>query len=207
MVLSIVERIKGFLFSPSATFDASREDTLGDAFKYFVIILAIYAVLIAIVVVAAFSLISGMLSMFGVPELPFGAARGLMAAVVFFVGALVGGIIGIFITGLWLHIWVYLVGGKNGVEQTIKAVMYGETPSLLLGWIPILNFIAGIWTLIVGIIGVRQLHGLSTGKAVLAVILAILIPAIVIGVIIAALGPTMPGPGYPGPLGPGFGGF
>jgi hypothetical protein len=36
MVLSIGERIKGFLFSPSETFDASKEDSLGDAFKYFV---------------------------------------------------------------------------------------------------------------------------------------------------------------------------
>ncbi|MBN1762932.1 MAG: hypothetical protein JW878_07660 [Methanomicrobia archaeon] len=61
--------------------------------------------------------------------------------------------------------------------------------------------------LIVGIIGVRQLHGLSTGKAALAVILAILIPAVIVVILFAALGPTMPGPSYPGPVGPGFGGF
>ena len=39
MVLSIGERIKGFLVSPSKTFDDSKEDTLGDAFKYFAAIL------------------------------------------------------------------------------------------------------------------------------------------------------------------------
>ena len=192
MVLSIVERIKGFLFSPSETFDASRDDTLGDAFKYFVVILAIYAVLVAIIVAVAFSLFAGMLGMFGVPAMPVGAAMGPLAAVGFFIAALVGGIIGVFISGLWLHLWVYLVGGRNGIEQTIKAVMYGETPSLILGWIPIVNIIAGIWALIVGIIGVRQLHELSTGKAVLAVILAIIIPAIIIGVIWAAFMATMP---------------
>jgi hypothetical protein len=207
MVLSIVKRIKGFLFSPSDTFDASKEDTIGDALKYFVVILAIFAVLLAIIAAVVLSLFAGMFGMLGVPMMPLGAAMGPLLAVGVFVGVLVGGIIGVFIDGLWLHLWVYLVGGRNGVGQTIKAVMYGSTPSYLLGWIPIVNTIALIWALIVGIIGVRQLHELSTGKAVLAVILAILIPAIIIGAIFAAFMATMPGPVFPGPTGPGFGGF
>jgi len=207
MVLSIGERIKGFLFSPSDTFDASMEDTLGDAFKYFVVILAIYAVLSAIIIAVAFSLFAGMLGLFGVPAIPFGAAMAPLLAIGFFVAILIGGIIGVFIDGLWLHLWVYLVGGRNGIGETIKAVMYGATPSFLLGWIPIVGIIAGIWALIVEIIGVRQLQELSTGKAVLAVILAIIIPAIIIGVLWAAFIATMPGPVFQGPTGPGFGGF
>jgi len=43
MVLSIEERIRGFLFDPSETFDASKEDTLGDSLTYFVVVLAIFA--------------------------------------------------------------------------------------------------------------------------------------------------------------------
>jgi len=207
MVLSIWERIKGFLFSPSDTFDASMEDTLGDAFKYYVVILMIPAVLSAILIAVLFSLFAGMLGVFGVPAIPFGAAMAPLLAVGVFVGVLVGGIIGVFIDGLWLHLWVYLVGGRNGIGETIKAVMYGATPSFLLGWIPIVNFIALIWALIVGIIGVRQLQELSTGKAVLAVIIAIAIPLIIYAVILAAFIATMPGPGFQGPTGPGFGGF
>jgi hypothetical protein len=207
MVLSIGERIKGFLFSPSKTFDASKEDTIGDAFKYFVVILAIFAVIIAVLIAVLFSLFSEMFGKPGIPVMPFKAAMGPLLAVGFFIFVLVGGIIGVFIDGLWLHLWVYVVGGRNGVGQTIKAVMYGATPSYLLGWIPIVGIIAGIWTLIVGIIGVRQLHELSTGKAVLAVILAIIIPAIIIGTIFAAFMPPIPRPMFPGPKGPGFGGF
>lgn len=204
MVLSIGERIKGFLFSPKDTFDASKEDSLGDAFKYFFIILVIYAVLSAIIAAVVISMLSGMS---GVPETPFDLAMGPALAVGVFIGLLVVGILGIIIGGVWLHLWVYLMGGRNGLVQTIKAVIYGDTPSLLLGWIPVLNGIAMIWSLIVGIIGVRQLHGLSTGKAALAVILAILIPAIIIGILIVALAPMMPEPGYPGLAGPEFGGF
>ncbi len=207
MVLSIGERIKGFLFSPSATFDASKEDTIGDALKYFVVILAIFAVILAIISAVAFSVIWGIYGAFLPPEaLPL-AGMGPLLAVGVFVCALVGGIIGVFIDGLWLHIWVYLVGGRNGVGQTIKALMYGATPSYLLGWIPIVGIIGVIWALIVGTIGVRQLHELSTGKAVLAVIIAIAIPLIIYVAILSAFIATMPGPMFPGPKGPRFGGF
>ncbi|RLG32039.1 hypothetical protein DRN97_08350 [Methanosarcinales archaeon] len=207
MVLSIGERIKGFLFSPSDTFDASKEDTIGDAFKYFVVILAIFAVIVSVLIAVLFSLFSGMLGMSGIPMMALGAAMGPLLAVGAFICVLVGGIIGVFIDGLWLHIWVYLVGGRNGVGQTIKALMYGSTPSCLLGWLPVVNTIALIWALIVGTIGVRQLHELSTGKAVLAVIIAIAIPLIIYVAILSAFIATMPGPMFPGPKGPRFGGF
>ena len=185
------------MFSPSETFDASKEDTIGDAFKYFIVILAIYAVLSAIIGAVAFQWIFGMFSEFLPPgTLPLevqqlGAAMGPLFAVVLFLGILVSGIIEVFIIGLWSHLWVYLVGGRNGIGQTIKAVMYGMTPSCLLGWIPIVSIIAGIWALIVGILGIRQLHKLSTGKAVLAVLIALFLPVIIIVAIFVTLIATM----------------
>ena len=202
MVLSIGERIKGFLFSPSETFDASKEDTIGDAFKYFVVLLAIYAVLFSIMVLVAFSAMSWMVE-------PWAAMMGLTAgpllAVAMFVLSLISGIIAVFIMGLWMHIWVYATGGRKGVTQTIKALMYGATPSYLLGWIPIVGIIAGIWALIVEIIGIRQLQELSTGKAILAFILAIVIPAIIAAIVTFAVLIAMPE--LRPELGPGFGGF
>ena len=209
MVLSIGERIKGFLFSPSKTFDNSKEDTIGDAFKYYIIILVIGVVLSAIIAAVVLSLFAEMLGPFGKKVyLPYGAGMGILAAVsAFLIDAIIGGIIGIFIGGLWLHIWVYLVGGREGVGQTIKALMYGMTPGYLLVWIPVIGILAPIWAYIVGIIGVRQLHELSTGKAVLAVIIAIAIPLIIYVAILSAFIATMPGSVFPGPTGPGFGGF
>jgi len=195
MVLSIGERIKGFLFSPSETFDTSKEDTIGDAFKYFIVILLIPAVLVAILGAVFFSLILGMFGEYLPPDaLPLAEIGPWLAVipVVLFIAVLVGGIIGAFIDGLWIHLWVYIVGGREGVGQTIKAVMYGATPYCLLGWIPIVNIIAEIWMIVVAILGVRQLHEISTGKAVLAVILAIIIPAIIIGAIFASVMSTMP---------------
>ena len=188
MVLTIPDRIKGFLFSPTATFDASKEDTIGDAFKYFVVILVIYAVLLSIVALAVVAAMGWLLNYLAGPlAAMIGLASGPILAGSTFISTLIGGIIGVFIGGLWLHIWVYLVGGRSGVEQTIKALMYGATPSLLLGWIPFIGILAAIWAIVVAVIGVRQLQELTTGRAVAAVILAILIPVIVVGVVVAAV--------------------
>jgi hypothetical protein len=57
---------------------------------------------------------------------------------------------------------------------------------LLLGWIPLVNIIAAIWSLIVEIIGIRQLHELTTGRAILAVLIPIIL-AIILAVVLAAL--------------------
>jgi len=191
----IVEKIKGFLFSPSETFDASKEDTLGDAFKYFIILLLISALLSAVIAVVASSLFAGffgrMLPGFMSALLALAGAGAAVAFIAVFIYMLIAGTIGVLIDGLWLHIWVYLVGGRKGLTQTFKALMYGATPSLLLGWIPFINFLASIWALIVEIIGIRQLHEISTGRAVAAVILAIIIPLVVLLVLFVILRPAM----------------
>lgn len=193
MALSLTERISGFLFSPSATFDASRGDTIGDSFKYYIVILVIYSVLIAILTWAAFSVIAGLLGpLSGI----LGFVAGPFLGAAMFISMLIVGVIGVFIVGLWLHIWVYLFGGREGVEQTIKALMYGVTPAYLFGWIPFIGIIASIWAIVVGIIGIRQLHRLSTGRAALAVIIAIVVPLIIISAFIAAtVGKAMLGVG------------
>jgi len=219
----IIEKIKGFLFSPSETFDASKEDTLGDAFKYYIILLLIPALLSALIAAVVFLLFP---ESFGIMfrSRPIIAIAGVVAAVEF-IAVLILGTIGVIIGGLWLHIWVYIMGGRKGLTQTFKASMYGETPYLLLCRIPdilaviwlylgeivigetpsvtsllaaiwALNIIIGIksliaiWALIVTIFGIRQLHEISTGRAVAAGILAI-IPLIVLLVLFVILRPAM----------------
>lgn len=80
--------------------------------------------------------------------------------------------------------------GKKKVGETFKAVAYGSTPILLLGWIPspFWGLVTGIWGLIIEIIGLRQLHGISTIRAVLASILSIVMFFTLMIVLVALLG-------------------
>jgi hypothetical protein len=194
--MDFVEKVKGFLMEPSETFDAVKGDTLEEAIKYYAIIAAIYSAIFAVLLAFAGALFGSMMG-FRNLGMMMGAGAGLGAAVIFFVLFMIFVIIAAFIGGVILHIFVYLVGGRKGIEQTIKAVMYGSTPWLLLGWIPFIGFIATIWSIVLEIIGIRQLQELPTGKAVLAVLIPVIIVviiAIVLAVILATFVFGMGGP-------------
>lgn len=87
----------------------------------------------------------------------------------------------IFIGSAILHLCLMIVGGNyHGYKTTFRAVSYSYS-AYLFGIIPFIGLvIGGIYTFILTIIGVREGHGISTGKAVLAVLL----PALVIFVLI-----------------------
>jgi hypothetical protein len=84
----------------------------------------------------------------------------------------------IFISGFYYHVFVILFGGQKGLTQTVKTVMYASTPALLLGWIPFVSFIGSVWTVILIIIGVRENQELTTGRAVLVVLVPLVLTVI-----------------------------
>jgi hypothetical protein len=178
--------MKGFLLSPVETFQKVRDTDLGDSLKYYLILLVINAILSAIVGIAIVSAIwmtfSGIFEQMGLP-LPAIAGAGV---VLFAIMMIIVQFIFVFIIGAWLHLFVYLLGGRKGYLQTLKSVIFGSTPAMLIGWIPFIGILAGIWSIALEILGIRELQEMSTGKAALAVILAILIIVIII-IAIAAL--------------------
>ena len=175
MITTIVDKAKGFLLNPVETFRLSKNDDPGRVFSYFAILLLLNAVLstlIAALRIGEMPLFTGM---------PWATEAPLF--VFFFV--LVGGFIGPVLFGAWLHLWVFIFGGRNGIMQIIRAVMYGNTPRLLFGWIPFIGFFFMLWSLALGIIGVRELQEMDPLKAIFAVALAVMIPLILL-IILAA---------------------
>ena len=175
MLEGFVNKVKGFLFDPVGTFRASRGDPLSQVLIYFLVLLVIDSILSAIIIAAGIN----MFMFTGIPGMPSPSPA------IIFIGGIIGGLIGAFIGSLWLHLWVFVMGGRKGLEMTIKSVLYSSTPSLLLGWIPLIYLIGAIWSFILGIYGIRELHEISTGRAIAAVVIAIIIPVILI---ILALG-------------------
>lgn len=182
MAGSFIESVKGFLLQPVETFQSHRGATLGEALKYYIILLVIFAVLSALLALAG---ITGLAAMMGM-GLGAGAA-GAVGSVMVLIGAIVGGIIGVLIGGVILHIFVYIVGGRKGIGQTIKALAYAETPVLLLGWIPIINIIGAIWGFVLTILGIREIHEISTARAIIAVIIPLIIVFVLVTLFAASL--------------------
>ncbi len=93
--------------------------------------------------------------------------------------------IAIFIGSAILHLSLMIVkGNHNGYKTTFRAISYSYS-GYLFGIIPFIGLLIGnIYVFILTIIGVREGHRISTGKAILAVLL----PAIVIfGLILIAI--------------------
>ena len=91
----------------------------------------------------------------------------------------------IFVGSAIVHLCLMIVkGNNNGYKTTFRAISYSYS-GYLFGIIPFIGiFIGNIYVFILTIIGVKEGHGISTGKAVLAVLL----PAIVIfGLIFIAI--------------------
>jgi hypothetical protein len=93
--------------------------------------------------------------------------------------------IAILILSAIIHLCLMIVGGNNnGYRTSFRAVSYSYSAQLF-NIVPFIgSLIAFVYTIILFILGVREGHGISTGKAVLAVLL----PGIVIfGLIFIAI--------------------
>ena len=94
----------------------------------------------------------------------------------------IGWVIG---TGI-LHIIAKILGGKASFEEYLKVTGYSEAPSAL-GIVPVLGtFVGGIWSLACLYVATKEVHSLSSGKALIAILvpLVLLLLFVIVAVII-----------------------
>jgi hypothetical protein len=91
------------------------------------------------------------------------------------------------------HVCLMIVGGnKKGVQATFRAISYSFC-GYLFGIVPLIGSTIGvIYTTILTILGVREGHGISTGRSILAVLLPLIV-IIVIGILAAVFFPLLLG--------------
>ena len=189
---SFGEKLKGFLVKPVETFQAHKGESLGAAYQYYIVLFVIFTILYGIVtVVMNMNFMSSMIDALSqVPGMQWASdfssfSSFLITFDVFAIYiAFVIGLFSIFVCGLMLHCFVLMFDGGNGYVQTIKVLMYAHTPYFILGWIPYVNIIAAIWTLVLIVLGVRELQELSTGKSVFVVLIPIVL--VLIGFVLFA---------------------
>ena len=106
------------------------------------------------------------------------------------------GVIGIFIGGLFLHIFFKIVGGKGTYEGTVRLLAYASA-TMALSWIPLVGILANLYMIYMEVIGGAKIHRISTLSSLIAVFVIPLILAIVLmlvmGAAIAGIVATMGG--------------
>ncbi len=98
-------------------------------------------------------------------------------------GALLSGVIGVFIIAAFYHVFVHLFGGR-GYMKTVNIAVYVTAIMAFVGWIPGISSFGSLYGLYIWIRGLENLHDFSTGNAVLVMILP---PVILVSVALIVL--------------------
>jgi hypothetical protein len=110
-----------------------------------------------------------------------------------FVGALVlapiAGAVGLLITALITHLLVGLVVGpsNSGFEATFRVASYTSVTSLL-GWLPYIGWLFTLYRVYLAIVGIREVHSTTTGKAALVVLIPFAVIALLVFLLVGVAG-------------------
>jgi hypothetical protein len=133
------------------------------------------------------AILGGLLAVVGVSgQRGFGSFLGSLVL------APIGAAIGLFIGAGILHLLVMLViGSRNaGFAGTFRVSAYSSVTSLV-SWIPVIGWIASLYGIYLAIVGVREVHNTTTGKAAVVVLIPALIVLFLIFVLVVLVGAAL----------------
>ena len=155
----------------------------------------------ALVCIVVSAILSGLLVLLGVQQNPgFNpnpqnaipstfAPTSALASILF---APIGGAIGIFVAAAVQQLLVRLVVGENnqGFASTFKVASYTQVTALV-NWVPVIGPLVALYGLYLSIVGIREIHGTTTGKAALVVLIPFLVVLVVAVIALAWVGYTL----------------
>lgn len=172
--MNLYQKVKTVLTEPSKFFEHLKEKGVGEAFVYLLILGLFTTILGALIAKATAGPITRLVSaMFKAPieqeQLGLPLFIGLMFAGYIFM------LIFSFAGAGILHLYLKIFGGKANYTQTYQLVIYGMTPRLVFGWIPIIGGFAGIYDFVLMIIGTHKIHKITMNKTILIYVIPVAI--------------------------------
>ncbi len=77
----------------------------------------------------------------------------------------------VFVGAAILHAWSKIWGGNASFADSFRLHVYRKIPVFLVGWVPVIGGVIGIYGLILTIIGVQKIHGISRRRAIIMFLL------------------------------------
>jgi len=166
---AMFEMIRDVLLDPVNTFRKMKLS--GDMASPLIFVLILGSV--GMIIGCIWSILAQGLQLLPAPRSVEAFAVSTVIKIAFIVFSPVLTLIGTFIGAGILHLCLMITGGeKNGFEATFRVVAYASGATALFQVIPFCgSIVAGIWALVAQIIGAREMHETTTGKAVVAVLL------------------------------------
>lgn len=165
---SFVETVRGVVLGPVGFFSGLQRQ--GDYLSPLIFALIVYeisAILTGIISVAVGNTGIGgfILTLILTP---------IFATIVLFIGA-----------GIFHLLVMLLVSPHSGFESTFRTGAYASVTGLVT-WIPIIGAILSLYSIVLAVLGIRELHDTTTGRATLVVLIPVAV-LFVIGLLIAAV--------------------
>jgi hypothetical protein len=167
------ETLKLVLLNPSAAFSTMKpEGGLGEPLIYALIggSIGCFVYFLFSIFMSSFGIMSNRNALAGLTGLGIGTVFVFLFIPIFVA-------LGLFIGSAIIHLCLTLVGGaRRSFEATFRVVCFSAGSTYLLMIVPICGgVIAGIWCLVVECIGLARAHATTTGRAVLAVALPLIV--------------------------------
>lgn len=183
---NFIDRVKGPASDPRKFF-ATNKDDLGKVFKYLLILMIIPTISSFISMQSTASYIGTIMDAYYLGGSEIAGMFSLMFSSFGFVFAIAGyfiGLINVFILALLVHLFWKLFGAKGSFEDSFRVLVYGNAINYLLGWIPVVGFIVGLYAFYLIIVGGTVVHKISTIKSLLGLIILPIIIGVIITIII-----------------------
>jgi hypothetical protein len=116
------------------------------------------------------------------------APTSAIASIIF---APIGGAIGLFVAAAIQQLLVRLIVGANnsGFGATFRVASYTQVTSLV-NWIPIVGPLLALYGIYLSIVGIREMHSTTTGKAALVILIPFAVVLLVALVVLTTAGFT-----------------
>ena len=177
-VQSFINAVRGVVTAPVDFFRGIRRQ--GDF---------VNPLIFAIICYEVSAILGGLLSLVGVS---MGGTEGFGSFLVGLILAPIFAAIGLFIGAGILHLLVMLIiGSRNsGFESTFRVGAYSSVTSLV-SWIPFVGWIASLYGIYLAIMGMREAHNTTTGRAALVVLIPAVVVFLLALLLIAAIGAAL----------------
>jgi hypothetical protein len=165
---SLFSTTRDVLFSPRRFFDALPPDgPLGAPVLYFLICSAITAVINTVATLAFLAVPVGIALATGSWE-----AGLILRLLTVFVFASLVVVPVLFVAGFFVsvpiqHLFILLLAGREqkGLSATLRVSCYSVGAPVAVAWIPVVGFLAIFYCFYLHMVGLKRVHGISTGRS------------------------------------------
>ena len=165
---------KSVLIEPMEFFEKMpKKVSISDASKYYLKVKAIMLGAMAVLGLIFVGIFSTIFGIFGVEGLAVGGAFFGVYALVILIGFPIALLLSwgfMFVGAGLLHLFATMFGSKEKYTESVKIVCYASSPGML-AFVPFINYLVGLYVIVLQVMGTHKRHKLSIGKSIAVVLI------------------------------------